>query len=94
MRIEKTMSEEFQEYHKSVLESGYCPLCKLLLEKIEWYKGDEVIYHSVYDSATGKYEIHESETEITLSELDPIIEYRCDHCELSFHVDNDSFIAD
>ena len=73
------------------LEIGKCPICGAKLEKIEFISNCQVVIRSKVRG--GNWDAID-EPEIHFSEDNPIIEYKCDICEITFHAARDLYYGD
>ena len=93
MKRDEFGSVKITKYRFTKQDLQVCYYCKKPLQKIEWHREAEVVLKSIWN-VKSKMWVENKEPEINLSEEHPIIEYHCDDCRLSYHVNNDIFEVD
>ena len=92
---EATKLKKLTKYRftKQELDNGICYYCKKPFQKIEWHREAEVVLKSIWNPKLKSWVEHR-EPEINLPDEDPVIEYHCDTCRLSYHINSEIFEVD
>lgn len=80
-------------YSKKILDKGLCPICKKNgLIKTEWCYNATAIYKSQF--AYGDEQWYDDPVQVELPDQSAnLIEYRCDKCQMTFHINDNSFVV-